>query len=259
MTTRILLVRHGESEGNVNPEVYTKKGDWDVGLTDTGWEQAQRVGIFLKDHFQKTTDKWPLFFVSGYRRPQETLSGAYMHFANSFEGEPNEPYTDARLSEQSFGALNLLQKLSRQNSVLGEHAYMQLKLSKAFIKTDPVKAKALFGESIKENITDVKTFIDGSMQRDLEDGHDYIVIFAHGRVITSFLANWFHVPFDQLKSITNPENCDVIEISGESKNWQARRIWDGKNFKAIDENPVGHIKKITWAGLPQIPSHLIIK
>jgi broad specificity phosphatase PhoE len=259
MTTRILLIRHGESEGNVNPESYTEKGDWNIGLTDKGIEQAQCAGIFLREHFRQTTDKWPLFFVSGYRRPQETLSGAYAHFSDAFEGAPKEPYTDPRLSEQSFGGLNLLQKLAQQDSALGEHAYMQLQLSKAFIKTDPIKAKALFGESILETIANVKAFIDGSLQRDLDEGHDYIVIFAHGRVITSFLANWFHVPFDQLKSLKNPKNCDVIEISGEPKKWQARRIWDGENFAPANENPLAHIKPITWAGLPQIPEHLIIK
>ena len=45
---RILLVRHGESEGNVDEQAYITIGDSRIGLTEKGWEQAEGTGIFLK-------------------------------------------------------------------------------------------------------------------------------------------------------------------------------------------------------------------
>lgn len=274
---KIILVRHGESEGNVDTSAYARKGDANVELTEKGWEQAQQLGIFLRKHFQRAVspipsirlkprfpfvevrfNKWPLFYVSGYMRPKQTLSGAHSMFDNALPFSPREPYTDPRLAEQSFGGLNLLNEMAKEEGENAEFAKKLLTLSTAFKEKDPVKARALFGESYIDNIVAVKSFIDNSLQRDMED-HDTIVIFCHGRVITSFLSIWFHVPFDQIKSVKNPGNCDVLEISGKPRNWQVRRLWDGENFREVDEDPIAHIKPITFDNLPPVPEAFKLK
>lgn len=255
---RIILVRHGESEGNIDTSAYARQGDANVELTEKGWAQAQQLGIFLKKHFRSVADKWPLFYVSGYTRPQQTLSGAYSQFHGAFKGKPAEPYTDPRLAEQSFGGLNLLSEMAKEEGENAEFAKKLLTLSAAFKEKDPVKARALFGESYVDNIVAVKSFIDNSLQRDMKD-HDTVVIFCHGRVITSFLSIWFHVPFDQIKSVKNPGNCDVLEISGEPRDWQVHRLWDGENFREVDENPIAHVKPITFDSLPPIPEAFKLK
>lgn len=45
---RLILLRHGESEGNVNRSVYTSKGDSHLELTPAGLEQAKAAGARLK-------------------------------------------------------------------------------------------------------------------------------------------------------------------------------------------------------------------
>jgi phosphohistidine phosphatase SixA len=42
---RIMLVRHGESEGNVDVSIYRTEGDAQLELTANGWEQAQKAGV----------------------------------------------------------------------------------------------------------------------------------------------------------------------------------------------------------------------
>ena len=189
------------------------------------------------------------FYVSGYKRPQQTLGHALKSFNYGtenvlFKGKP-QIYTDSRLAEHFFGAINFLNHapLSKAETAI---ANFLLKASEAVFKNDRLTAKALYGESYLDKITHVKGFIDGSLQRDINEGHDTIVLVAHGRVITAFLAAWFHVPFNQIKEkINNPDNCDVIEVAGEPQNWKATKIYDGPSGKAVDQKLLQDIEPIS--------------
>ena len=46
---RIILVRHGESLGNVDEGAYADTPDWSIPLTDEGKLQAQHLGGQLKE------------------------------------------------------------------------------------------------------------------------------------------------------------------------------------------------------------------
>ena len=45
---RILLIRHGESEGNVNKGMYGQKPDYALLLSDKGKQQARDAGVRLR-------------------------------------------------------------------------------------------------------------------------------------------------------------------------------------------------------------------
>lgn len=95
MTTRMIFVRHGESEGNLN---HCFIGQGDVALTERGHAQAQAVGQYLKD---MSIDA---FYASDLRRAYETAGHiAAFHkasvtaeialreiFAGAWEGRPFE-------------------------------------------------------------------------------------------------------------------------------------------------------------------------
>jgi broad specificity phosphatase PhoE len=48
MPNQVILVRHGQSEGNVNEAIYAEKPDSEISLTKLGWEQAKMAGRALK-------------------------------------------------------------------------------------------------------------------------------------------------------------------------------------------------------------------
>src|SRR3954467_516632 len=48
---RIVLVRHGESTGNVDDTVYEREPDHALALTERGWRQAQETGKRLREVF----------------------------------------------------------------------------------------------------------------------------------------------------------------------------------------------------------------
>eukprot|EP00553_Chaetoceros_curvisetus_P015272 CAMPEP_0204644254 /NCGR_PEP_ID=MMETSP0718-20130828/1338_1 /ASSEMBLY_ACC=CAM_ASM_000674 /TAXON_ID=230516 /ORGANISM="Chaetoceros curvisetus" /LENGTH=416 /DNA_ID=CAMNT_0051665751 /DNA_START=311 /DNA_END=1558 /DNA_ORIENTATION=- len=49
MPNRVIMVRHGQSEGNINENVYASKPDNLIQLTKLGWEQARTAGRALRN------------------------------------------------------------------------------------------------------------------------------------------------------------------------------------------------------------------
>lgn len=102
---RIILVRHGESEGNVDESVYTRVADPKICITEKGKAQAEECGRRIREIIEKDgAPDWKVYFyVSPYKRTLQTLQ----HLAFAFEreriaGMREEP----RLREQDFGKHN---------------------------------------------------------------------------------------------------------------------------------------------------------
>lgn len=99
---RIILVRHGQSEGNVDESVYTMVPDPKIKLTPKGWEQSEKCGKRIREMIERDgADDWKVYFyVSPYLRTLETLRGLGRAFdLGRVAGVREEP----RLREQDFG------------------------------------------------------------------------------------------------------------------------------------------------------------
>lgn len=111
---RIILVRHGESVGNVNEEEYATTPDWAIPLTEKGKEQAKQLGAHIheiigsgmfklttvtKSDLSVTPDP-VLIYCSPYVRSKQTLKYMMMNMeANEIVDAREEP----RMAEQQFG------------------------------------------------------------------------------------------------------------------------------------------------------------
>lgn len=106
--TRLLLIRHGESEGNVAASAAERTGapvieldtrDADVELSPVGREQAEALRAWV-DSLDAPVDE---YWVSPYLRARQTLSLA-------LGGQPASPRTivDERLRDRELGILDLL-------------------------------------------------------------------------------------------------------------------------------------------------------
>jgi broad specificity phosphatase PhoE len=103
-----VLVRHGQSEGNVDEGAYTRVPDPLIGLTPKGRRDAEDCGRRLHRLFSddgNKEDDWKVYFyVSPYRRTLETLRGIGLAFdAGRIAGVREEP----RIREQDFGTIEL--------------------------------------------------------------------------------------------------------------------------------------------------------
>ena len=248
---RILLIRHGQSRGNVDEAAYITEGDHKVGLCDLGWKQAIAAGGFLKSYFPKTdTVDWPTLYLSSYQRTQETLRGILHGIDGAIEGSP-KIYEDPRLIEKFFGATN---HINNPEGIVDPHFASEMtKLSKAVYAKDPFTARNLFGDSSKDALTTMKGFIDGTLSRDVSEGkHDFMFVM-HGATIQAFLMSWAHLPMLAKSKLKNPGNLDIISIEGTPKNWKIRKIYDGQRMQPVNEAVVDHIKLLTVDTLPPIP------
>ena len=67
---RIILIRHGESQGNRDVNMYSTTPDHAIGLTPVGEEQARECGKKLLKIFGE--DESVMFYVSPFRRSRDT-------------------------------------------------------------------------------------------------------------------------------------------------------------------------------------------
>src|SRR5689334_8459443 len=100
----ILLVRHGESQGNVDPSIHCTTADHVVPLSDRGHEQAReagrRIDAYYRQKFGEPSQAPQVrLWLSPYRRTRETAR-AVEATAGAWIGDSCE---HALLCEQQFG------------------------------------------------------------------------------------------------------------------------------------------------------------
>jgi broad specificity phosphatase PhoE len=255
---RVLLVRHGESEGNIDESRYIAVGDQHIDLTDNGWVQAHHTGLFLKDYYASLgLTEWPHIFLSPYTRTRQTFSGI-VHGMSGFRDDLPKIREDSRLVEKFFGAASALEYLNDKD-VPPEITKALQKLFRRVYQNDPFTTRGLFGDSFKDIVGNAKSFMDGTLDRDAKMGHDNFLIVTHGAVIQAFILAWIHLRIEDKNKIGNPHNGDVIEIAGSSKNWTVRRIYNGKDRTAVSEYWLENVKPFSAEDLPPFPTHLEIK
>lgn len=101
----VILVRHGESEGNIDKTLWWKLPDNEIRLTETGRHQANLVGKRIEKVFRNCEEKYNMnmsrihIHVSPFERTLETARLA----RQSFEHRVVRQNVCPRLREQEFG------------------------------------------------------------------------------------------------------------------------------------------------------------
>jgi broad specificity phosphatase PhoE len=93
---RMYLVRHGESQGQIDAATYSRISDNEVPITDQGRKQAQEAGRKLREMIGDDPVK---FWFSPYKRCRMTLE----HILEAFEGQRYFLSEEPRLREQDYG------------------------------------------------------------------------------------------------------------------------------------------------------------
>lgn len=73
LPSKLVLVRHGQSEGNVDELLYSTRPDNAMRLTELGWEMARMAGRALREELPR--GETVHFIVSPYARTVETFHG----------------------------------------------------------------------------------------------------------------------------------------------------------------------------------------
>lgn len=247
------MMRHGQSEGNVNDLNYIAKGDCNVGLTDLGWEQTIRAGEFANSHFPKIglTD-WPTIFISPYQRTRESTSGFLHGLGGLFPGEP-EFHEDPKLIEMFFGATSRKRNpvgimdpvLAGELANLSQHTY----------SVDRFMTRTLLGDSKMNTYMRVRSFLEGTIQKKVDEGQSEFFSVNHGVVLQENIRYWRALPI--MEKMPDLNNADIIEFDGEPGNCTITKVYDGALMQPVHQPLADHMHEQTFADLPSVPQHIL--
>ena len=196
---RIILVRHGQSEGNEDSLNYETIPDYALNLTSKGQEQAVSAGEEIRSIIG---DGNVQAYISPYYRTRQTYDGIKSILQDRISGCHEDP----RIREQDWGHLRhpddsrLLVQERNQYSLF----YYRMK----------------DGESGADVYDRVSVFFE-TLYRDFkkENYPENSLLVTHGMTLRIFLMRWLHWTVEEYESLENPHNCQVLvmEMSDDGK------------------------------------------
>ena len=198
----ILLVRHGESLGNLEPGHYLEVADHSISLSPAGFDQADASGAFIakwvESHwFGQHVRMWN----SPYRRTRQ--------IAARIEGALGDLLTDRRehilLAEQQFGLFDGLTDEEAAERYPDEWAH--------YARCERFDGRFWARLPLGESRFDVAQRVHqalGTFHRDAtRHGVERLIVVCHGTTARAFIMMWLHHPFEWFESEPNPKNCSV--------------------------------------------------
>ncbi|XP_042475275.1 phosphoglycerate mutase-like protein AT74 [Macadamia integrifolia] len=206
---RIILVRHGESQGNLDGAAYTTTPDNQIPLTPHGIEQArlagERIHQFVSDG--GVSQNWKVYFyVSPYRRTRSTLREIGRSFPrNRILGVREE----CRIREQDFGNFQVEERMKATKSARERFGRFFFRFPEGESAADVFDRLSSFLESLWRDI-DMKRIVHH--QRCDEEIN--LIIVSHGLALRVFLMKWFKWTVEQFENLNNFNNCEcrVIQL-----------------------------------------------
>ncbi len=195
---RIILVRHGESEGNFDRLRYHTIQDFALKLTPAGIQQAMQAGIKIKELLENEKVH---VYSSPYFRTRET----FQHIRESIEKNIVKAIEDPRIREQDWGHLR---HPDDNKEIIEERDNFSV-----FYYRIPD------GESGADVYDRVSSFFD-TLHRDFEktDFPENVLIVSHGLTMRLFLMRWFHWSVEEFESLHNPKNCQIVVMEKQADN-----------------------------------------
>jgi len=221
MTVRtLLLIRHGESTANVAAAAAEAAGaeviavearDAGVTLSPLGERQAAALGARLREALPADA----ALFASPYRRAVQTARFAL--------GEEVPLRLDERLRDRELGILDRL-------TALGVEHRLPLEADRRRW-TGKFYYRPPGGEAWTDVALRIRSFL-----RDLPEGPDTVVVFAHDAVVSLFLYVLLRMTEGQLAEhlLTHPvSNASVTELSREGDEWRLLSFADDDHLAAV--------------------------
>jgi broad specificity phosphatase PhoE len=195
---RIILIRHGESEGNLDKSRYQTTQDFALKLTPAGIEQAKQAGVQIQALLQNQKVH---VYLSPFFRTRET----FQHIRESIDNNITKVVEDPRIREQDWGHLR---HPDDNKEIIEERDNFS-----TFYYRIPD------GESGADVYDRVSSFFD-TLHRDFEKSEfpENTLIVSHGMTIRLFLMRWFHWSVEEFENLRNPKNCQIIVMEKQADN-----------------------------------------
>jgi broad specificity phosphatase PhoE len=235
---RVILIRHGQSEGNLHRKITESVPDHLIHLTAKGREEALECGRRLKSIIGDGSAE---FVASPYVRAVETLCG----IAQSFGGKDSiDSAEDVYIREQDFGNFDKpeARALHQEKKVFGKFYY-----------------RFPEGESPADLYLRAGLFLE-SLYRKWESRYtDNMVIVSHELFIIVFLMRLFRWPVKDFYAFEDLSNCEIIVLEREDQSikFEPAYTWPSTSSEKV---PGGIARKANppcdpeiWNGDPAAP------
>lgn len=200
---RIILLRHGQSLGNVDELAYCRIPDHALPLTETGEQQARAAGPVIRELIG---DGPVAAYVSPYRRTKHTFDllgvGA------------ERVVTEPRVREQDWG--NLQDPVQQEVLKHQRHAFGHF-----FFRLPN-------GESGADVDDRVAAFLDGlTVRMHKDEAHPKtVLVVSHGLTIRLLCRRFFDWSIDLFESLSNPDTCENRVLDHDGTGWRLDRPFD---------------------------------
>ncbi|ONK61515.1 uncharacterized protein A4U43_C08F30730 [Asparagus officinalis] len=200
---RIILVRHGESQGNLDMSAYTTTPDYRIPLTPLGLEQARAVGQNIRrvvsGGFEEAIENWKVYFyVSPYERTRGTLREMGRAFGRKRIIGVRE---ECRIREQDFGNFQVEERMKAVKQTRERFGRFFFRFPEGESAADVFDRVASFMESLWRDIDMKRLDQDETTETNL-------IIVSHGLTSRVFLMKWFKWTVDQFETLNNFGNCE---------------------------------------------------
>ncbi|WP_432094689.1 histidine phosphatase family protein [Streptomyces sp. bgisy100] len=183
---RIVLLRHGESEGNTDDTVYEREPDHALHLTETGWRQATEAGRRLREVFGEERVS---AYVSPYRRTHQTFR------ALGLDPRRVRIREEPRLREQDWGNWQDAEDVRLQKIYRDAYGHFFYRFAQGESGADVYDRVGAFLESLHRSFED-------------PDHPPNVLLVTHGLTMRLFCMRWFHWTVAEFESLSNPGNAD---------------------------------------------------
>lgn len=193
MENRIILLRHGQSEANVDYSVYERKEDYLIELTDKGKQQAVEAGEHIRNIIGDTA---PLdVFVSPYTRTLQTWEGVKQGLhRNNINME-----LDPRIREQEF-------EMFANSEDRAHKMAEQVRRGKFWFRFNNAESGCDVYSRVCTFLTELR--LDRKM---FSSGHDCLLV-AHEITLRCTLMKILKLDVNSFDKLPDIQNCSAIVL-----------------------------------------------
>ena len=228
---RLILVRHGQSQGNVDVQSYATIPDSQLKLTDLGQQQALDAGQRLRALIGNESI---YVYISPYQRSRETYANIEKAFDQSQILMIRE---DPRIREQEWGNFmnpEIRQKEMEDRAKVGDFFY-----------------RFINGESGADVYDRCTLFMD-TLFRQLNSGHyqhaENILIVSHDIFIRLFLARFFRLTAAEHHQQRELKNCEhvLLEFDYETGQYELKTKLTGRRESQVIDYNAATLDKLVY-------------
>jgi len=194
---RIILVRHAESEGNIEEAKYTVVPDPSICITARGREQAAAAGATIRQLFEADGEPYRLhFFMSPYKRSRETAAAIISCLDTDCLAGIQE---EVQLREQDFGNFQDLRSKTREKAE-------RLRYGRFFYRFPNGES----GADVYDRITQLLDHLVRDINAGAYPPGTSLVLVTHGLALRIFMMRFMRWTVDEFLQVWNPRNCESI-------------------------------------------------